>query len=183
MHPAIIAWWNHHHRHGGCGEHARSHFEGEHAHAHEGGPGEGRRGWGRHDHDHGHGHGHHFGPPDHDGGWGASFGVRRPLRFLAHKLELSDEQVTTLASILDALKTERAQAAVDQRRSTSAVADALSADAFDAAKATEVKEERVRSTERLEEAVARALGKIHALLTAEQRKKIAYLIRTGVLSI
>ena len=41
----------------------------------------------------------------------------------------------------------------------------------------------MRSTERLEEAVARALGKIHALLTAEQRKKIAYLIRTGVLSI
>src|SRR3954471_4104114 len=48
---------------------------------------------------------------------GSSFGVRRPLRFMAHRLELNEKQVAELAAILDELKTERAQAAVDHRRS------------------------------------------------------------------
>ena len=67
---------------------------------------------------HGH-HGHHD-----DEGAGA-FGVRRPLRFLAHKLDLDEKQVTALARILDELKTERAQAAVDDRRSLAEFADAV----------------------------------------------------------
>ena len=38
-------------------------------------------------------------------GAGGGFGVRRPLRFLAHKLELDEKQVVQLARILDELKT------------------------------------------------------------------------------
>ena len=34
--------------------------------------------------------------------------MRRPLRFLAHKLDLDEKQVTELARILDELKIERA---------------------------------------------------------------------------
>src|SRR5689334_2143910 len=67
------------------------------------------------------------GPDEFEGG----FGVRRPLRFLAHKLELNDAQVAALARVLDELKTERAQAAVDGRRALAEFADATSADAFD----------------------------------------------------
>src|SRR5262245_8462388 len=52
-------------------------------------------------------------PGDEGFGPGGGFGVRRPLRFLAHKLELDEQQVVQLARILDELKTERAQAAVD----------------------------------------------------------------------
>jgi hypothetical protein len=37
------------------------------------------------------------------------FGVRRPLRFLAHRLELDEKQVAALAKVLDDLKIERAQ--------------------------------------------------------------------------
>ena len=59
-----------------------------------------------------------------DFGEGGSFGVRRPLRFLAHKLELDETQVAELASILNDLKTERAQAAVDDRRTVVEIADA-----------------------------------------------------------
>src|SRR5438067_5139775 len=81
------------------------------------------------------------------------FGVRRPLRFLAYKLELDDRQVAELARILDELKTERAQAEVDRRRSLAAFADALTGDAFDAAKAAEAGGLRVQSAERLREAV------------------------------
>src|SRR5580658_234581 len=35
---------------------------------------------------------------------GGGFGVRRPLRFLAHKLDLDDRQITALARILDELR-------------------------------------------------------------------------------
>ena len=115
--------------------------------------------------------------------WEAARSVRRPLRFLAYKLELAQEQVTELAAILAELKTERAQAAVDQRRSTSALADIVAAEAFDEAKAKGVTGDRVKSAERVEDAVAKALGRIHALLKPEQRAKLAYLLRTGALSI
>jgi hypothetical protein len=56
---------------------------------------------------------------------GGSFGVRRPLRFMAWKLELNEPQVEQLAAILADLKTERAQASVDHRRSVGLFADAL----------------------------------------------------------
>ena len=125
-------------------------------------------------------HGHH----GHDGEFGgSSFGVRRPLRFLAHKLDLDDRQVAELASILSDLKTERAQAEVDHRRSTSAFADRIADPTFDEGKVAEVAGARVRTAEHLRDALVRALGKIHALLNAEQREKMAYLIRTGVLSL
>src|SRR5918992_5355369 len=41
---------------------------------------------------------------------GASFGVRRPLRFLAWKLGLDEKQSAELAKVLADMKTERAQA-------------------------------------------------------------------------
>jgi Spy/CpxP family protein refolding chaperone len=129
-----------------------------------------------------HGHGHGPGGHDDDFGGGA-FGVRRPLRFLAWKLELEEPQVAELAKILDDLKTERAQASVDERRSTSAFADSLGKDAFDSAKAAEAADIRVKSAQRLRDAVVKALGGIHAVLDGEQRERLAYLIRTGAISI
>jgi hypothetical protein len=105
------------------------------------------------------------------------------LRFLAYKLELDDRQVTELARVLDELKTERAQAEVDRRRSLAAFADAVGAASFDEARAGEAGKLRVGSAERLRDAVSAALQKIHALLDDEQRGKLAYLIRTGTLTI
>jgi Spy/CpxP family protein refolding chaperone len=116
-------------------------------------------------------------------GFGGGFGVRRPLRFLAHKLDLDDRQVAELARILDELKTERAQAEVDRRRTLTAFADSLTGEAFDAARAGEGGELRVKSAERLREAVLKALQRIHAILNPEQRGRLAYLIRTGTLAI
>jgi Spy/CpxP family protein refolding chaperone len=159
MHP--MAFW-YARRGGACGEGASF---GSHG------------GGGRHG-----GHGGHSHGGDGDDLGGGSFGVRRPLRFLAYKLELDEAQVTELAAILADLKTERAQAAVDERRSTSALADVIAAEAFDEAKAKTVTGDRVKSTERVEEAVAKALGRIHKLLKPEQRAKLAYLLRTGALS-
>jgi Spy/CpxP family protein refolding chaperone len=116
-------------------------------------------------------------------GFGGGFGVRRPLRFLAHKLDLDERQVAELARILDELKTERAQAEVDRRRTLTAFADSLAGEAFDAARAGEGGELRVKSAERLREAVLKALQRIHAILNPDQRGRLAYLIRTGTLAL
>jgi Spy/CpxP family protein refolding chaperone len=179
MHPGMFAWW-HARRHGACGDSAHGCGDGA-----EGGPASfgsgGGRGWGGHGH-HGPDHPFHGGPGGGDE-FGGGFGVRRPLRFLAFKLELSEKQVSELATVLSELKTERAQSAVDQRRTTTALADAVAADAFDEAKAKSAAEERTRSTERVQQAVVRALARIHALLEPEQRTRLAYLLRTGALSI
>jgi Spy/CpxP family protein refolding chaperone len=174
----MFGWWNARRRAAygeagvGCGA-SEGAWAGPHGdHGGHGGP-------------HGHGgHGHRHGPPD--GGdefGGGSFGVRRPLRFLAFKLDLDETQVTSLATILSDLKTERAQSAVDQRRTTAALADIVAAETFDEAGAKAAADERVKSTERVQAAVVRALVRIHALLKPEQRTQLAYLLRTGGLSI
>src|SRR5581483_10329075 len=100
---------------------------------------------------------------------GGSFGVRRPLRFLAHRLELEEPQVVELAKNLGEMKTERAQASVDDRRAVATFADAVGGADFDAGKAAEAAKQRSQSAERLNQAVTSALSKIHALLQPEQR--------------
>ena len=171
MHPAMVSWWRG--QRGGCGdggEGASCSPRGWHGH------GGGGSGWGG-------------GPPagggdgEGDGFGGGAFGVRRPLRFLAYKLELDERQVAELARVLDELKTERAQAAVDARRSLTAFADAVGGPACDEARAKEAGNLRVTTAERLRDAVTKALGRIHALLDADQRERLAYLIRTGALGI
>jgi Spy/CpxP family protein refolding chaperone len=117
-----------------------------------------------------------------DEGFGG-FGVRRPLRFLAQRLGLDEAQVSALARILDELKTERAQAEVDRRRTLATFADALSGEAFDAAKAGAAGELRVKSGERVRDAVLKALREIHGVLRPDQRLQLAYLIRTGTLAV
>jgi Spy/CpxP family protein refolding chaperone len=166
MHPVhqMMNWWQS--QRGGCGDWVSCEP-----------PSGGRRhGWGQ-----GQESGGGFGDGDGDGA--GPFGVRRPLRFLAYKLDLNEKQVADLARILDELKTERAQAEVDRRRTVSAFADAVAGEAFDAAKAGEGAKLRVSSAERLRDAVVKALQQIHAMLEPEQRSKLAYLIRTGTLLI
>ena len=109
--------------------------------------------------------------------------MRRPLHFLAHKLELDDEQVSQLAAILSALKTERAQSEVDARRRTASLAEAFEAASFDAAKVEAAAAEQAKSAERLQASIKVALSEMHALFDDAQRKKFAYLLRAGVLSI
>jgi Spy/CpxP family protein refolding chaperone len=125
----------------------------------------------------------------HAGAWaGPSFdeggvlGVRRPLRFLAYKLELSEAQVATFAAVLDELKTERAQAAVDQRRRLSALAETLESATFDEQRVATIGDDQRQSDEKIHAAVARALKKMHEALDDEQRKRLAYLLRTGALT-
>jgi Spy/CpxP family protein refolding chaperone len=102
---------------------------------------------------------------------------------LSHKLDLDEKQAAQMARILDELKTERAQATVDDRRVLSAFADAISGTEFDTQSAQQAATRRVQSAERLRDAVVKALTEIHRVLDAEQRERLAYLIRTGALVI
>jgi hypothetical protein len=163
MHPALLHWW--HAQRAGM----RSPYSC--------GPGGSGHGWPPAERFEGGGGGGDFG----DGGGG--FGVRRPLRFLAYKLELDERQVAELARVLSELKTERAQAEVDRRRTVAGFADAVAGTEFDAGKAQEAGGLRVASAERVRDAVLRALQQIHGLLDDEQRKRLAYLIRTGTLAL
>lgn len=117
------------------------------------------------------------------GGFGAAFGVKRPLRYLAYKLDLDEEQVNELAKVLKDLKTERAQAEVDNQRAIGGIADSLAGDEFDKEAAREAVDSRVESAKRVQDQVLEALAQIHAILEPEQREQLAYLIRTGSLSI
>ena len=119
----------------------------------------------------------------HAGRHGSGFGVRRPLRYMTHQLDLDDEQIDTLAGILNLLKTERAQARLDEQRSIAGIADAVEGDAFDAESAAEALSLRVAAAERLKQEVLNTLQKTHEMLDPEQRKRLAYLLRSGQLSI
>ena len=108
MHGHVMSWWRARHHGGygaeGCGPSSC-------------GPESRHFGGGRHGHGDDDSEGEPFG--------GGAFGVRRPLRFLAYKLELDEKQVAELARILGELKTERAQGEVDRRRSLAGFADAV----------------------------------------------------------
>ncbi len=121
--------------------------------------------------------------PGGDFGGGASFGVRRPLRFLAWKLGLDDKQVAEVAKVLSDIKTERAQADVDARRAAAMLADLAAGAEFDQAKAKEVADLKVRGAERVRDALVQTLAQLHTILKPEQREKLAYLIRTGALQL
>ena len=168
MYPGTMHWWLRRRweadcrPHAGCGTGGRGRFEGEH-----------RSRWAER-------HAAHDEGPD---AGPSAFGVRRPLRFLAFKLGLDERQVGELARILNALKTERAQGEVDGRRASAGLADAMASSSFDTQAASDAATARVRSAERLRDAVTKALGELHALLDPEQRARLAYLIRTGTLHI
>jgi Spy/CpxP family protein refolding chaperone len=155
MHPGFFQW-----------KRARACMQAQH-HA-------GAEGWHAGGEAHGHGHGHGPGP---------MFGVRRPLRVMAHELELDEDQIEKLARAIDELKTVRAQAAVDERRSVGLIADVLLGGELDRGKLGEALELRVKSAQQVRDAVLATLSDTHGMLKPEQRKKLAYLLRSGQITI
>jgi len=167
MHPGMLYWWKAHRGSASCHDYAGF------------GPGERGTHW-----RHGRRSREEYAASSGDGELGAgAFGVRRPLRFLSYKLDLDEQQVAEMARILSELKTERAQAEVDEQRATAAFADAIAAGQFDEQRAGEGGSLRVASAEHMRDAVLKALSRIHAMLDEAQRERLAYLIRTGTLQI
>ena len=116
------------------------------------------------------------------GARGGGFGVRRPLRYLSYRLDLDDAQTRQLAKILDRLKTEQAQAAVDEDRSMSRVADLVTRPDLALDDVRAALDGRVDAAERLRTEAARAIQEIAALLDEDQREEFAYLLSSKAIA-
>ena len=110
--------------------------------------------------------------------FGHDFGVRRPLRYLTHKLDLDDRQIRHIAAILDRLKTEREQAKLDEARTVTKVASLITNPDVSMDLLRNALAPRVTSAETLQLAVARALQDIIVELDPEQREELAYLLNS-----
>lgn len=110
---------------------------------------------------------------------GPTFGMRRPLRHLAWKLNLTEAQIRDVVDVLDKMKTAYRQATLDRDRATSEIAGVFSAAAFDDGRAEAALSMRTRATEALNQELLAALRRIFELLNEDQRRDFAYLLRSG----
>ncbi len=110
---------------------------------------------------------------------GSSFGVRRPLRHLSHRLDLDDSQIRRMASVLNQLKTEREQADIDEKRSIAAIADLLSEGTPTLDECRETLSSRLTTAKQLNEETAKAMVAISDLLDDDQRLEFTNLLLTG----
>ena len=114
---------------------------------------------------------------------GGSFGVRRPLRYLSYRLDLDEEQVRRIAAILDVLKTEREQAALDEARTVTEIATLVPHQELTVDALREALAPRVAAAERMQLAVARAANDIADALDDDQRHEFAYLLNAKSFSL
>ena len=104
------------------------------------------------------------------------FSVKRPLRFLIHKLELEEEQILVVADVLSDFKIEKDYADVERRRAKKVLVSALKGDDFDHETAAEGVKQQVDAVEKLHTAFVAGLERIHEVLDASQREKLAFLL-------
>ena len=112
-----------------------------------------------------------------------SFGVRRPLRYLSHRLDLDDQQRRVLAASFERIKIEREQAALDRKRSDGQVADKLTQQELAVEDLQQAMSPRTDIAQRLQATIAKELYDIVQVLDDEQREEFAYLVRSGVVKL
>ncbi len=110
---------------------------------------------------------------------GRSFGVRRPLRYLSHHLDLDESQTRRMATVLNTLKTEREQAALDEKRTVAGLAALMEEGTPTLAEVREVLAARTKSAEQLNEETAKAVVAISDFLDQDQREEFIQLLLTG----
>ena len=109
----------------------------------------------------------------------SGFGVRRPLRYHSYHLELDESQTRRMARVLNQLKTERDQAALDEKRTVASVAVLLENGTPTLDEVREALQGRVASAEQLREETAKAVVAISDFLDQDQREEFINLLLTG----
>ena len=137
--------------------------------------GRGRGGRGRSEH-RGHGRGRKGFAGKRPGSGEGMFNVKRPLRFLIHKLDLDDDQAMVVADAFSDFRIEKAQAEVDRSRAKKLMVQAMSADEFDLDQAQSAVKAQVETSQQLHEAFLAAIQRIHAVLKPDQRTRFVFLI-------
>lgn len=113
---------------------------------------------------------------------GAQFGVRRPLRYLSYQLDLSENQMRRMASVLNAIKNQREQSVLDEKRAATAIADLVANGTPTLEDLNEALAPRTQSAEQLHAEIARALVQISDMLDEDQRGQFAGLLLSGAIS-
>ena len=113
---------------------------------------------------------------------GAQFGVRRPLRYLSSQLDLSENQMRRMASALNAIKNEREQSALDEKRTVAAIADLMTDGTPTLEELNAALEPRNKSAEQLHAEIAQAMVQISDMLDEDQREQFASLLSSGAIS-
>lgn len=116
-------------------------------------------------------------------GGGANFGVRRPLRYLRYHLDLDDAQTRRVAAVLNRLKLEREQAAVDEKRALHNVAAMLRQPDTTEEQLKTGLAGRIQTAERMQAETAKALAEVADALDPDQLERFSELIESGVVSI
>lgn len=117
------------------------------------------------------------------GGGGASFGVRRPLRYLSYQLDLDDSQTRKVASVLNRLKTEQEQATLDQKRTTQGLAELMLGGEPHDEELKVVLAPRLESAQRMQAEVTHAIRSLYAILDEDQRERFADLLNSGAITL
>ena len=113
---------------------------------------------------------------------GAQFGVRRPLRYLSYQLDLSENQMRRMSSVLNGIKNEREQATLDEKRTLTAIADLMGGGTPTLEEFGEALQPRTRSAEQLQAEIARGLVQISDILDEDQREQFVGLLLSGAIS-
>ena len=113
---------------------------------------------------------------------GAHFGVRRPLRYLGYKLDLSENQMRRMSSVLNAIKNERDQSALDEKRTITAIADLMADSTPTLEEVSEALQPRTKNAEQLQAEIARGLVQISDILDEDQREQFVGLLLSGAIS-
>jgi len=111
----------------------------------------------------------------------AGHGIFMP--FIFSIVNLDDKQVPALGRIVEKIRVEREQAAVDLRRAGGEYADALESHGYQDDPVVVATRRRVVAATSVQEVVTRSLRELHDLLDAEQRAEFPSLIRTGAVKL
>ncbi len=113
---------------------------------------------------------------------GAHFGVRRPLRYLGYQLDLSENQMRRMSSVLNAIKNEREQSTLDEKRTVTAIADLMAEGTPTLEEFSEALQPRTKNAEQLQTEIARGLVQISDILDEDQREQFIGLLLSGAIS-
>jgi uncharacterized membrane protein len=104
------------------------------------------------------------------------------LRYLSSQLDLSENQMRRMASALNAIKNEREQSALDEKRTVAAIADLMTDGTPTLEELNAALEPRNKSAEQLHAEIARAMVQISDTLDEDQREQFASLLSSGAIS-
>jgi len=103
------------------------------------------------------------------------------LRYLSYQLDLSENQMRRMSSVLNAIKNEREQSTLDEKRTVTAIADLMAEGTPTLEEFSEALQPRTKNAEQLQTEIARGLVQISDILDEDQREQFVGLLLSGAI--